>query len=29
VYSDIDHVTIAYSSYISKVVTSAVLAALK
>jgi hypothetical protein len=29
VYSDIDHVTIAYSSFISKVVTSAVLAALK
>jgi SGNH domain (fused to AT3 domains) len=29
VYSDIDHVTIAYSSFISKVITSAVLAALK
>jgi len=29
VYSDIDHVTIAYSSFISKAVTSAVLAALK
>lgn len=29
VYSDIDHVTIAYSSFISEVVTSAVLAALK
>jgi hypothetical protein len=29
VYSDIDHVTIAYSSFISTVITSAVLAALK
>ena len=29
VYSDIDHETIAYSSFISKVITSAVLAALK
>jgi len=29
VYSDIDHVTIAYSSFISKVITSAVLSALK
>ncbi len=29
VYSDIDHVTIAYSSFISKVITGAVLAALK
>ncbi len=29
VYSDIDHITIAYSSFLSKVLTSAVLAALK
>jgi hypothetical protein len=29
VYSDIDHVTIAYSSFISKVITSSVLSALK
>jgi hypothetical protein len=29
VYSDIDHITIAYSSFISKGITSAVLAALK
>jgi hypothetical protein len=29
VYSDIDHVTIAYSSFISRVITSAVLAALR
>jgi hypothetical protein len=29
VYSDIDHVTVAYSSFISKAITSEVLKALK